>query len=74
MRTHTHAGAGGTNEVLNSTAVAVMTRMSDKLMGRDYTVDGMSPPTENDSVVAQVISFWGNELSVVAQVLDCFGN
>uniref|UniRef100_A0A7S3R516 Serine/threonine-protein kinase TOR n=1 Tax=Dunaliella tertiolecta TaxID=3047 RepID=A0A7S3R516_DUNTE len=47
-------GAGDANEVLNSRAVAVMTRMSDKLMGRDYTVDGMSPPSENDSVVAQV--------------------
>ncbi len=48
------AGAGDANEVLNSRAVAVMTRMSDKLMGRDYTVDGMSPPSENDSVIAQV--------------------
>ena len=52
--THTRTGAGDANEVLNSRAVAVMTRMSDKLMGRDYTVDGMSPPSENDSVIAQV--------------------
>ncbi len=32
--------AGDANEVLNSRAVAVMQRMSDKLMGRDGLVEG----------------------------------
>jgi hypothetical protein len=49
----THA-AGDANEVLNSRAVAVMTRMSDKLMGRDYVVEGMAMPMESDGVHAQV--------------------
>ena len=46
--------AGDANEVLNSRAVAVMTRMSDKLMGRDFVIEGMAIPTESDSVPAQV--------------------
>jgi hypothetical protein len=46
--------AGDANEVLNSRAVAVMTRMSDKLMGRDYVVEGMAMPMESDGVHAQV--------------------
>jgi hypothetical protein len=39
--------------VLNERAVAVMTRMSDKLMGRDYAAEGVPGPTESHSVPAQ---------------------
>uniref|UniRef100_A0A7R9YRV0 FATC domain-containing protein n=1 Tax=Chlamydomonas euryale TaxID=1486919 RepID=A0A7R9YRV0_9CHLO len=45
---------GDANEVLNSRAVEVMRRMSDKLMGRDYAVDSGAGPAESDSVAAQV--------------------
>jgi hypothetical protein len=41
--THTHArthAAGDASEVLNERAMAVMKRMTDKLMGRDHMVDG----------------------------------
>jgi FKBP12-rapamycin complex-associated protein len=31
-----------------------MRRMSDKLMGRDYSAEGTSGPAESDSVAAQV--------------------
>lgn len=40
--------------MLNERAVAVMTRMSDKLMGRDYAVEGVPGPTESHGVPAQV--------------------
>ena len=43
--------------VLNERAVAVlkrMTRMSGKVVGRDYVVEGVNPPTESDSVQVQV--------------------
>lgn len=40
--------------MLNERAVAVMTRMSDKLMGRDYVVEGVPGPTESHTVPAQV--------------------
>ncbi|GBF92738.1 hypothetical protein Rsub_05107 [Raphidocelis subcapitata] len=46
--------AGDASEVLNERAVAVMTRMSDKLMGRDAAVEGVPGPTESHSVPAQV--------------------
>lgn len=49
-----HLLAGDASEVLNERAVAVMTRMSDKLMGRDYAVEGVPVPTESHSVPAQV--------------------
>lgn len=39
---------------LNERAVAVMKRMKDKLMGRDYVIDGMALPTESDSMPSQV--------------------
>ena len=45
---------GDANEVLNSRAVEVMKRMSDKLMGRDFVVEGGVNPMESDSVAAQV--------------------
>lgn len=42
-------------QVLNSRAVAVMQRMSDKLMGRDGLADGVAAGVvESDSVPAQV--------------------
>ena len=34
---------GDANEVLNERAVAVMTRMSNKLTGRDFGVNGVPP-------------------------------
>ncbi len=40
--------------MLNSRAVEVMKRMSDKLMGRDFVVEGGVNPMESDSVAAQV--------------------
>jgi FKBP12-rapamycin complex-associated protein len=40
--------------VLNERAVAVMKRMSDKLVGRDYAVEGLAPAPESDSVAVQV--------------------
>ncbi len=46
---------GDANEVLNSRAVAVMQRMSDKLMGRDGPSEGLAGNgAESDSVPAQV--------------------
>ena len=48
------SAAGDASEVLNERAVAVMKRMSDKLVGRDYVVEGVNPPTESDSVQVQV--------------------
>ncbi|GLC61314.1 hypothetical protein PLESTB_001742500 [Pleodorina starrii] len=49
---------GDANEVLNTRAVEVMKRMSDKLMGRDYapelSVGGGAGGLEPDSVAAQV--------------------
>jgi len=40
-------------QVLNERAVAVMKRMSDKLMGRDYTVEG-GQAEQSHAVDAQV--------------------
>ncbi|EFJ44271.1 target of rapamycin, growth-regulatory PI3K-like protein kinase [Volvox carteri f. nagariensis] len=52
------AQLGDANEVLNTRAVEVMKRMSDKLMGRDYapevSVGGGAGGVEPDSVAAQV--------------------
>lgn len=49
---------GDAAEVLNSRAVAVMQRMSDKLMGRDGIAEGMGlagmSAGDGDSVPAQV--------------------
>ncbi|KAL6744723.1 hypothetical protein V8C86DRAFT_3167703 [Haematococcus lacustris] len=59
----THQLAGDATEVLNTRAVAVMTRMSDKLMGRDYVVEGMAIPQESDSVSAQVQRLIGQATS-----------
>ncbi len=47
-------GGGDAAEVLNERAVVVMQRMRDKLMGRDYGVEGGPPPTQCDAVPAQV--------------------
>lgn len=55
------AGGADANEVLNSRAVAVMQRMSDKLMGRDYAAEGgagAGGAVESDSVPAQVRLCW----------------
>lgn len=48
--------AGDASEVLNERAMAVMKRMTDKLMGRDHAVDGSNSSNDQacDSVPAQV--------------------
>jgi phosphatidylinositol kinase/protein kinase (PI-3 family) len=46
--------AGDASEVLNERAMAVMRRMTDKLMGRDHILEGSSATAECDSVSAQV--------------------
>jgi hypothetical protein len=46
--------AGDASEVLNERAMAVMRRMTDKLMGRDHILEGSSATAECDSVPAQV--------------------
>ena len=48
--------------MLNSRAVEVMKRMSDKLMGRDFVVEGGVNPMESNSVATQV---WTNGGSMV---------
>ena len=40
-----------------------MKRMSDKLMGRDFAVEGGMNPMESDSVAAQVQRLVGQALS-----------
>ncbi|KAF5842964.1 FAT domain-containing protein, partial [Dunaliella salina] len=51
-------GAGDANEVLNSRAVAVMTRMSDKLMGRDYTVQRLIAQATSHENLCQSYIGW----------------
>jgi hypothetical protein len=55
---HVVLGVHGCPQVLNTRAVEVMKRMSDKLMGRDYAPDifvgGSGTGLEPDSVAAQV--------------------
>eukprot|EP00798_Chlamydomonas_sp_ICE-L_P022754 gene22754-29922_t len=58
-----YQNVGDANEVLNSRAVEVMKRMSDKLMGRDYAVEGMALQTESDSVSSQVQRLIGQAIS-----------
>jgi FKBP12-rapamycin complex-associated protein len=50
-------GSGDANEVLNSRAVEVMKRMSDKLLGRDFPLEGSlnGLSQENDTIASQVI-------------------
>jgi len=53
---HPAAPLGGlnANEALNERAVAVMERMTDKLVGRDFAVEGQSSDKHNSSVASQV--------------------
>jgi FKBP12-rapamycin complex-associated protein len=55
-------------QVLNERAVAVMRRMSDKLMGRDYVLEGISLSHESDSVAAQVQRLIGQVQRLIGQV------
>ncbi len=43
--------------------MTVMRRMSDKLMGRDYVVEGVVLSGESDSVAAQVQRLIGQAIS-----------
>ncbi|GAX78992.1 hypothetical protein CEUSTIGMA_g6432.t1 [Chlamydomonas eustigma] len=60
-----YAQYGDANEVLNSRAVEVMKRMSDKLLGRDFPLEGSmnSPSQENDTVASQVQRLIGQAIS-----------
>jgi FKBP12-rapamycin complex-associated protein len=49
-----YGNLGAATEVLNERAVAVMKRMSDKLTGRDFNLEGMPASADSDSVQSQV--------------------
>ena len=53
---------GDANEVLNERAVAVMKRMSDKLTGRDFLQEAISPQlpfsSKNLQKIMQALDFW----------------
>ena len=47
-------GLQDANEVLNERAVTVMKRMSDKLNGKDFLLEGIHTPNVCESIDAQV--------------------